>query len=119
MSSVKEVARLANVSSATVSRVINNDPAVKPETRDISEITYPRISTVSQPMHALGYTSVQMMVEMLQSGGPDNRGKPIYLPHKLVIRGYVNSAVPKATFFLLFLVKPHILEPWHWEHMCG
>ncbi|NOU96495.1 LacI family DNA-binding transcriptional regulator [Paenibacillus sp. LMG 31456] len=33
MSSVKEVAERAGVSPATVSRVINNDPTVKPETR--------------------------------------------------------------------------------------
>jgi DNA-binding LacI/PurR family transcriptional regulator len=33
MSSIKEVALKANVSVATVSRVLNNDPAVKPETK--------------------------------------------------------------------------------------
>lgn len=45
MSSVKEVAKRAGVSSATVSRVLNNDPAVKPETRNkvlhiIRELNY-------------------------------------------------------------------------------
>ncbi|CAG7656359.1 LacI family DNA-binding transcriptional regulator [Paenibacillus allorhizosphaerae] len=45
MSSVKEVAKRAGVSSATVSRVLNKDPAVKPETRNkvlqiIRELNY-------------------------------------------------------------------------------
>jgi DNA-binding LacI/PurR family transcriptional regulator len=48
----------------------------------IAEVFEPGLTTVAQPMHALGATAVELLLHKLSGGTPDSR----ILPHSLTLR---------------------------------
>ncbi|QZT33816.1 LacI family transcriptional regulator [Caldalkalibacillus thermarum TA2.A1] len=57
----------------------------------IAHICLPKLTTVSQPLHDIGYCTVQKMEELLEHG--EVKELRTYLPHQLVIRDSVRSLV--------------------------
>ncbi len=60
----------------------------------VSEIIWPPLTTVHQPLKAMGYRAVEIIIERIKNGGVAPAARFEIIPHRVVIRE--SSAVPQT-----------------------